>query len=158
LFTRNDDQVIGGHPIAVLSHGYWETQLGSDPSVVGKQITVNGQKLTIIGVGPAGFTGTTLGARPYVFIPMPLPTALSPAFNAWQNRQNYWMYVFGRPKPGATLDQAGASINTVYGAIINDVEAPQQKGMSEKTMTRFRAKKLMLSDGRRGQSSMHRNA
>lgn len=158
LFTPNDDQTIGGHYVAVLNYAFWETQLGSDPAVVGKQITVNGQKFTIIGVAPAGFNGTTLGARPYVYVPVTMRTALSPGFRRFDNRQNYWVYVFGRLKPGATIDQATASINTVYSAIINEVEAPQQTGLSAKTLAQYRAKKLMLSDGRRGQSSMHREA
>src|SRR5581483_8343872 len=68
LLAPADDDAPGAHPVAVLSYPYWETQLGSDPSVVGKQITVNGQQLTIVGVAPKGFTGTTLGARPYVFV------------------------------------------------------------------------------------------
>ena len=70
LLTPSDDQTIGGNYVAVLSYAFWETQLGADPNVVGKQITINGQQMTIIGVAPKGFTGTTLGARPYVFVPI----------------------------------------------------------------------------------------
>src|SRR4051794_2205264 len=70
LFSPADDQTIGGHPIAVLNYAFWETQLGSDPSVLNQQITVNGQQLTIVGIGPKGFNGTTLGARPYVYVPI----------------------------------------------------------------------------------------
>src|SRR6478752_1005693 len=55
LFSPNDDQTIGGHPIAVLNYAFWETRLGSDPNVLNQQITVNGQQLTIIGVGPKNF-------------------------------------------------------------------------------------------------------
>ena len=51
------------------------------------------------------------------------------------------------------MDQALSSVNTVYHSLINDVEAPQRKGMSERTMKEFRAKKIVLSDGRRGQST-----
>src|SRR4029079_10641762 len=64
LFTPSDDQTIGGHPVAVLGYGYWETNLGSNPAVLNQQIVVNGQTLTIIGVAPRGFDGTTLGSRP----------------------------------------------------------------------------------------------
>src|SRR5678816_83646 len=46
LFGVKDDEVIGAHPIVVVSHGYWTTQLGGDPSVVGQIITVNGQRMT----------------------------------------------------------------------------------------------------------------
>jgi len=52
LLTPNDDQAVGANYVAVLSYPYWETQLGSDRSVVGKQITVNGHPMTILGVAP----------------------------------------------------------------------------------------------------------
>ncbi|HVE33667.1 MAG TPA: ABC transporter permease [Gemmatimonadaceae bacterium] len=153
LLTPADDDVIGGHYVVVLSYPFWETNLGADPSVVGKQITVNGQQLTILGVAPKDFTGTTLGARPFVFIPISMRSVVTQGWTGFERRDSYWVYLFGRLKPGATIDQATASVNPVYHAILNDVEAPQRKGMSAKTMQEFRGKKIVLSDGRRGQSS-----
>src|SRR5690348_9709790 len=70
LLTPRDDDAIGSNYTAVLSYSYWETQLGRDQAVVGKQITINGIQLTIAGVAPEGFSGTTLGTRPYVFVPI----------------------------------------------------------------------------------------
>jgi predicted permease len=152
LFTPNDDQIIGGHYVAVLSYPYWETQLGSDPSVVGKQITVNGKQLTILGVSAKDFTGTTLGARPYVFVPISMRSVMNRTWTGFERRNSYWVYLFGRLKPGASIEQANASINTVYHTLINQVDAPLQKGMSAATMEKFKAKKIVLADGRRGQS------
>jgi predicted permease len=54
-----------------------------------------------------------------------------------------------------TLQQASSALNAIYHPIINDVEAPLQQGMSDQTMKRFRTKDLVLTDGRRGQSSVH---
>jgi putative ABC transport system permease protein len=158
LLSPNDDDVIGGHPVAVLSYPYWETQLGGDRSVVGKLITVNGTQLTIIGVAPEGFTGTTLGSRPYVFVPISMRGVLNAGWKGFDRRDSFWIYLFGRLKPGATMDQALASINAVYSPIINDIEAPLHKGMSAQTMAKFRAKKIVLTDGRKGQSSTIRNS
>jgi predicted permease len=152
LFTPNDDQTIGGHYVAVLSYPYWETQLGSDPSVVGRQITVNGKQLTILGVSAKDFTGTTLGARPYVFVPISMRSVMNRTWTGFERRNSYWVYLFGRLKPGASIEQANASINTVYHTLINQVDAPLQKGMSAATMEKFKAKKIVLADGRRGQS------
>src|SRR5262249_45980825 len=151
LFTSADDETIGSNYLAVLSYGYWETQLGSDQSVIGKQITINGQQMTIIGVAPRGFTGTTLGSRPYVFVPITMRGVLTQGWKGYDRRDSYWVYLFGRLKPGASLEQATSSVNTVYHSIINELEAPQRKGMSQRTMQEFRAKKIILSDGRRGQ-------
>src|SRR5215831_4138026 len=154
LFTSSDDETVAANYLAVLSYGYWETQLGSDQTVIGKQITVNGQQMTIIGVAPKGFTGTTLGDRPHVFVPITMRGVLTQGWKGYERRDSYWIYLFGRLKPSASLDQAVSSVNTVYHSILNDVEAPQRKGMSDRTMQEFRAKKILLSDGRRGQSSI----
>jgi predicted lysophospholipase L1 biosynthesis ABC-type transport system permease subunit len=83
---------------------------------------------------------------------------ISPGWRGFENRQSYWAYVFGRLKPGVTLDQARVGINAVYHPIINDVEAPLQKGMSSQTLTRFKAKTIGVEAGYRGQSSIHREA
>src|SRR5689334_15475941 len=154
LFVPADDETIGGNYVVVLSYPYWETNLGADPSVVGKQLTLNGKQMTILGVAPKEFTGTTLGSRPYVFAPISMRGVLTQGWTGFERRDSYWVYLFGRLKPGATIEQATASVNTVYHSIINDVEAPLRKGMSAKTMQEFRGKKLVLSDGRRGQSSV----
>ena len=49
--------------MTVLSYGYWTTRLGANPAVLNDTIIVNGQALTIVGVAPRGFSGTTLGTR-----------------------------------------------------------------------------------------------
>jgi putative ABC transport system permease protein len=154
LLTPNDDQTIGAHYVTVLSYDYWANQLGSDPGVVGKQLVVNGHPMTILGVAPEGFFGTTKGEHPYVFVPMTMRAVMNAGWTGFDNRTTYWIYLFGRLKPGATIEQASASINTVYSHLINDVEVPLQKGMSAKTMAQFKAKKIVLHDGRKGQSSM----
>jgi predicted permease len=158
LFTPADDQTVGAHYLAVLSHRYWETRLGSDPNVLGEQVIVNGQSLTIIGVAPAGFEGTTLGARPEIYIPLTMRDVMIPTWKVTDNRRAYWLYVFARLKPGMTIDNAEKTINAVYKPILNDVEAPLQDGMSAPTMARFRAKEIDLVDGLRGQSSVHTEA
>src|SRR5690242_2825773 len=131
LLTPNDDRTIGGHFVTVVSYPFWETQLGSDPAIVGKQIVINGHPMTILGVAPKGFTGTTLGERPYAFVPISMRGVMNPGWTGFENRQSYWVYIFGRLKPGASIEQASASINTVYSHVINDIEVPLQKGVSE---------------------------
>jgi ABC-type antimicrobial peptide transport system permease subunit len=66
--------------------------------------------------------------------------------------------VFGRLKPNVTIEQAHTAINLVYHPIVSDVEAPLQQGMSEQTLKVFKAKQITVTEGRRGQSSMHDEA
>ena len=158
LFTPDDDRAIGGHYVTVLSYAYWETQLGANPAVLNQQMTINGKQMTIIGVSPQGFDGTTLGARPYVFVPISMRGVITAGWTGFERRNSYWVYLFGRLKSGATIEQARGSINAVYSQIINGVEAPLQRSMSARTMTQFKAKKVTLADGRKGQSSTIKGA
>jgi predicted permease len=158
LFTEDDDRNIGNHFVTVLSHDYWTTRLGSNPAVLNETIIVNGQALTIVGVAPRGFASTTLGNQPKVFVPLTMRALMSPGWKGFENRQSYWAYLFGRLKPGVSIDQAREGINNVYRPIINDVEAPLQKGMSDQTLARFKAKTIGVEAGYRGQSSVHREA
>ena len=158
LLTPADDQTIGAHYVAVLSHSYWTTHLGASPAVLNEQIVVNGQSLTIVGVAARGFEGTTLGGRPAVFVPISMRARMNPGFDGFENRRSYWAYVFARLKPGVSVEQATTAVNGLYRPIVNDVEAPLQEGMSEATMKRFRAKQLTLEAGQRGQSSIHTEA
>ena len=158
LLSPADDQSVGTNFVTVLSYSYWQTHFGSDPAVLGQALVVNGQSMTIVGVAPKGFEGTTLGNKPLVFVPISMRGLLSIGFRGFENRRNYWMYLFGRLKPGVSLAQAAGGLNAVYHPIITDVEAPLQKGMSDQTMARFKAKQLPVTPGRRGQSSIHRNA
>ena len=158
LFGPAEDQTIGGHFVTVLSHDYWQTHLGGEPGVIGQTMIVNGQHMTILGVLPEGFEGTTLGSRPHIYVPLTMRALMEPGFRGFENRRSYWAYVFARLKPGVTLEQATVGLNALYKPIINDVEAPLQTGMSDQTMTRFKARQLILTDGRRGQSSVHDEA
>ncbi|HXW96539.1 MAG TPA: ABC transporter permease, partial [Gemmatimonadales bacterium] len=156
LFAPNDDETIGANFVAVLSHRYWQDHLGGDPRVIGQTVVANGQALTIVGVAPRGFDGTTLGTQPELFVPLSMRAQMVPGWTGFENRRKYWIYLFGRLKPGVSLEQAATRLNAIYHPIVTDVEAPLQTGMSDQTLTRFKAKSLMLEDGRRGQSSMHR--
>jgi len=154
LIGPDEDKVIGANPYVVLSHAYWANQLGSDPSVLGQTMTVNGQIFRIIGVAPSGFEGTTLGNKPDLFVPITMRGVLE-GFKGYEDRRRYWVYVFARLEPGVTLAQAGARENVLYHRIINEVELPLQKDVSEKTLAQFGAKQLDIVDGRRGSSDLH---
>ncbi len=158
LLGPADDQVIGQNYVVVLSYNYWANRLGGDPDVLNRQMTINGKSMTIVGVAPRGFDGTTLGVKPDVFVPISMRRVMSPTWRGFDNRRSYWAYLFARMKPGVTLEQARSEINTIYHGIVNDVEAPLQEGMSDQTMTRFREKRITVEAGQLGQSSVHREA
>ena len=152
------DEPIGGNSVVVLSHDFWRSRLDANPDVLGDPITVNGIPMTIVGVAPPGFTGTTLGVRPMIFAPITMRGQLNPGFDAFENRRSYWVYVFARLNPGVSREQARAGIEPLYWGILRDVEASLQVNMSEQRMERFLSKKIPVEDGRRGQSSVDEEA
>ena len=154
----DDDRQPGESRVAVLSYEYWQSTFGSDPLVLNQSLVVNGQSLTIVGVAARGFTGTTLGSKPLVFVPVTMQGVMRPGWKDFDNRRSYWAYLFGRLKPGVSIDQARSSTNVLYHAILNNVEAPLQEEMSPKTMADFRARRIDLKPGPRGQSSVSRTA
>src|ERR1051326_4922358 len=109
-----------GVPVAVLSDGFWSRQLGGDPAIVGKTITLNRTAFTVVGVAPRGFTGTLLGGGPAVWVPMTRALAPVPAW--WETRRGLWLFAVGRLKPGVTVDQARANLKGIFAQL--DSESP----------------------------------
>ena len=154
LIALDDDRTPGARDVVVLSHAWWRRRFAMSPGVVGQTLLVNGVPMTIIGVAPEGFAGTTIGEVPQVFVPLSMRERLGAGWKGFENRRSYWVYVFGRLKPGVTAEDAAAAVNVPYTALINDVEAGLQKGMSAATMQQFRAKRILLDPGARGQSQL----
>jgi predicted permease len=158
LLTPEDDKTVGAHYVVVLSHDYWRTRFNLNPNVLNETLVVNGQAMTIVGVAPEGFTGTTLGDKPDVFVPLTMRGFMQPGFKGFDNRRQYWAYLFARLKPGVSIEEATTAINGPYHAIVNDVEAPLQTGMSDERMKQFRAKVITTEAGNRGQSGFDDDA
>jgi putative ABC transport system permease protein len=95
------DEAQGRHNLLILSYGYWQRRFGSDPKIVGRGITLNGELYTIIGVLPASFAA---------LFPMDV---VVPFDNDWLKRVDSDLGVFGRPKPGITLEQASAEMGLI---------------------------------------------
>ena len=95
------DEAQGRHNLLILSYGYWQRRFGSDPGVIGRGITLNSELYTIIGVLPASFAAL-------------FPTdVVVPFDNDWLKRVDSDLGVFGRPKPGITLEQETAEMNLI---------------------------------------------
>ena len=96
LFGPDDDEPIGGRPIAVLAHDFRVADLAGTTDVVGDVVRVNGRPLTVVGVAPAGFRGTTSLMPPSVFVPLSMCGALAPdgaaaAPERFGDRRAYWL-------------------------------------------------------------------
>jgi putative ABC transport system permease protein len=105
-----DDTVPGKDHVVIITHKLWETHFGADPNIIGKQIHLNGQLYTVIGVQPPG-QPDRLGRQ------LVLPLVITPDQNNHDFRR---LVILGRMKPGVTLAQANADMDTVARHIAED--------------------------------------
>jgi putative ABC transport system permease protein len=153
VITPDDDKERGGSPVAVLSHDYWRNRFGADPQIVGKTITVSNHTLTIIGVSQAGFDGVDIGYVPSVRVPLMMKAQMTPNWDDVDNRRSRWVNVFGRLKPGVTLEQAKASLQPFFHSILEqEVLQPPFSNTTSYTREQFLKGQLDLLPAAQGRS------
>jgi predicted permease len=99
-------------PVTIVSHGFWERSLGSDPNAVGKTVTLNRMPYTIVGVAPKNFTGVFLGGGPALWLPMSKNLVIRPEW--YETRRGLFLNGIARLKPGVTVEQARSNLRTVF--------------------------------------------
>ncbi len=109
-----DDDKASAPPVAVISHRLWQNTYGSDPSVVGSTIDVEGHAFAVIGVTPPGFFGETLGSDPPdIWLPIQQEPLVSGETNLLRQSVAAWLRVMGRLRPGATIAGMGPRLTGV---------------------------------------------
>ncbi|HEX8458967.1 MAG TPA: ABC transporter permease [Pyrinomonadaceae bacterium] len=106
----------GRSRVVVLSHGLWQRRFGADAKAVGRQISLNGESYTIVGVMPSHFQFPTREDELWV------PIGFTPQEAA--NRGRHYLEVLARLKPGVSLEQAQAKMSTI--AVRLQQQYPQQ--------------------------------
>ena len=123
VFTAEEDKP-GKPPVVILSNGYWKRRFGSDPSVVGKSLTLNGNTLTIVGVMAADFVFNkeimpAVNGIQNVDLLLPLPLNET----ARANRGGEDFNIFAKLKPGITVAKAQADMNVLAARMKRDYPA-----------------------------------
>ena len=111
--SAEDDQAANPQPVVVLGHAFWREHLGSDPSIVGKTLMLNGTNYNVIGVAPAGFTGLLVGFEPDVWAPTAMVEQVTRDTGRLSNWHGHWLIAVGRMKPGAKESEARAEVSVV---------------------------------------------
>jgi predicted permease len=147
-----DDDQPGCAPLAVLGHGFWERVYGANPSVVGRSIKLRDRLVDIVGVTPAGFHGLEVG-RAFDFV---LPLCAEPALSAdgkgrAEAGTTWWLTLFGRLKPGWSLDRANANLAATSPAIF---QATLPTGYPAVSVKKYLAMKLVAVPGGQGLSRL----
>jgi predicted permease len=122
LLSPADDVTPGAHPVAVISHDYWQTRFAGRADIVGTNVRLNGHAFTIVGVAPPGFPGPRLGTVRHLYVPMMMQAIMRPPRARYSGEQNpdllkhptnSWIFAVGRLKAGAGIDQARADLEAV---------------------------------------------
>jgi predicted permease len=106
VFTADEDRP-GAASVIVLGHGVWQRRFAGDPGIVGRSIRVDGAPATVVGVMPAAFDDHQLWGRVDAWRPAAFPEATA------DDRDNTFLRVMARLKPGITSEQAQAGLNAL---------------------------------------------
>lgn len=106
------DDLPGAPLVATITHQYWSRRFGLDPRIVGQTVVVNRMAFTVVGVTPRGFSGAlNVTQSPDVTLPFAAEPLLEGRGSGLQRPAFLWVRVMGRLAPGATREQAAASLN-----------------------------------------------
>ncbi|MBI3405067.1 MAG: ABC transporter permease [Acidobacteria bacterium] len=108
-----DDGKGGAARVALLNYGAWQARFGGDQNILGRKLTLNNEPVTVVGVLPKGFVfsrGVELWLNPHNRVPEVFPNFSGDHLTM---RGMHYMPVLGRLKPGVSLTQAQADINTI---------------------------------------------
>ncbi len=123
-FTPEDDAPGCGSPSAVVSHAFWQRELGGDPNAPGRTVTLDGRPFRVLGVTPASFFGVEVGTRYDVAVPLCADVLLSENGKGRKDsRTAWWLSAIGRLKPGWTLERASAHLQALSPASHGGVAA-----------------------------------
>jgi predicted permease len=152
-FRDDEDRAPGAGPVVVVSDHLWERRFGRAPDVVGRTIWLNGQALTVVGVGPRSFTGEVVGSPTDVWIPLSMQPHIQ-GQSRLNRADSNWLLGLGRLEPGVSLEQARTDLNLIAQQALIDFQGGQ---LSEAALAEVRRQHLPVEPGDRGFSWIRKN-
>ena len=140
--SLEDDRTPGAHAVAVISESFWQRTFGADPSVIGREVPLNGQRFTIVGVAARGFAGTDVGFPTDLWLPMAMQREVGR--DLLTEAETNWLEIIGRSSSGITPEQAAEQLT-----------AHIQRRASE-LPPEVSARRLVLVPGDKGNSPIRR--
>jgi predicted permease len=143
LLSANDDVRRNGHPVAVLSHGYFQRRFGGDASIVGQTIRVNTTPFQVAGIAPKGFSGMEFDTVPNLYVPLAMKNAVTANFDGMDDPNYYFLHVYGRLRQGVEAASAKANLDTLIGPMVED-EMKNFPSMPDAVRSKMRARRVQL--------------
>ena len=166
LLTPEDNKTLDGHPVAVMSHGYWQRSLGGSADAVGQTLAINGTAFTVVGITAPEFFGTTVSMRGVdAWVPLMMQSAVRYGGNAssnntgdtrkpWPPQEDVaWLNVFARVPRGTESTAIAAALTVRHQA-----DVASRSGVDTEYAERLRAERMVLAPAGRGLSSLRDQA
>jgi predicted permease len=144
--TTEDDRAGAPQSVAVISYSFWQRRFGGDSSVVGKTVTFNDVRFTIVGVTPPGFFGYQPGENPELWWPL----QMTPRLDGDLTEKSHWLRLMGRLSPGVRRRQAEAELAVSYQHYGEEYAAASAVQGSSEARQRYFGQKLQLASGSAG--------
>ena len=122
-FASGEDTIPVGAPVTVVSHQFWQRELGASPDVMGRRLHLEGKELTIIGVAPKGFSGLDR-LNTDMWTPVSSIAAEVSTEDWHSNARNYWVQTFARIRTGESPHVATAQATSVFRAQLRELKQP----------------------------------
>ena len=114
LLSSSDDTAENANPVAVLSYGFWQRKFALSPTVIGRDIRLNGFPFTIVGVAPEGFDGDVVGEQMALFVPLSMQSEIVRGRHWLHSGNVSWLTLMARLLPNTSSAQAEANLNVVF--------------------------------------------
>jgi predicted permease len=135
----DDCDADGGAPTVVLGHGLWTSAFGADPAIVGRDVILNRQSFTVVGVAPEGVRGVDIEPVSF-FVPISAQPLLRPDWNGYRGEVG-WLTLIGRRNGDTSLDRVRAELGVIAAQI--DGQRPRRT-----TLIVARARPLSMPEAR----------
>ena len=114
FFREDEDHVPGERPVVVLSHALWRRRFNSDPSILDRTLRLNNREFAVVGVAEEGFQGSSMIGTD-LWAPMAMVQVVRGRSDSSMltSVRGVWHMAIGRLKPGVTMAQAKAELNTL---------------------------------------------
>jgi predicted permease len=133
-FLPEEEQKPGAAPYAVISYRFWQTHFSGSPSAIGATIHLNHHPFTIVGIAPPLFQGSQTGLRSELWIPLTMQQQIvAEGQDILHQRDQSWLLLLGRLKPGVTAQQADKDVNGLMQRI-NQLYPDVHKGHETATL------------------------
>ena len=146
-----EDDLPNAQPVAVISNGYWERKLNSDPAIIGKNLAINGTNFTVIGVMPPEFFGERVRRSPDFWLPLSFHPQVDLRKSFLDDNTVYWLMMIGRLKPGVKIEQAQSNINLALRQFLTDQSGSK---LTEERQRGIQNTYVTLAPGRGGISGL----